>query len=238
MNEKSVHIAIVEDNPDLRAELHFQLSNEKNHVVVMSDGKSLDNHILHHPCDIVILDIGLPGEDGLSIANRLHQTHSDIGIIILTARSTLDSRLDGLEHGADIYLVKPVSHHELQAQIKALYRRIKRDVARWQLKQAGRELVTPQGESIPLTHMEGSIMNLLAQHSGEAVARAVLIKGIVAVDTHEFDPRRIEVCISRLRQKMQKSTRSNSSGSNNFEQPLKTVRSVGYIFTQAIAIED
>ena len=242
MNEKPIYIVIVEDNPDLRDELQFQLSSERLNVATMGDAKAFDDHLLNHPCDIAILDIGLPGEDGLSIANRLRQTHSKMGIIILTARSELDSRLDGLQCGADAYLVKPISGLELQAQILSLSRRIKLgDVQApnsWTLQQAGRELITPLGVSISLTHMESSVMTILAQQSGEAVSRELLIKNIAIKNIHEFDPRRLEVCISRLRQKIQNSMGVSTSNEKKAELPLKTVRNVGYIFTQSITSED
>jgi DNA-binding response OmpR family regulator len=242
MNQKYIHVVIVEDNLDLRDEMQFQLSSDRLHVVAMSDGAAFDEHLLHHPCDIAILDIGLPGEDGLSIANRLHQTHSEIGIIMLTARSGLDTRLKGLENGADIYLVKPIKSSELQAQIFSLFRRVKtHDVkvnGKWVLKQVGRELITPQGVSIMLTHMEGAVMNALAKQSGTAVIRESLIRNIAIENPQDFDHRRLEVCISRLRQKIQNNMDANIKNSvYPFELPLKTVRSVGYIFTEEIIID-
>jgi len=236
MKTNPIHLVIIEDNPDLRDDLHFQLSSDSIHVTSMEDGKNIDEHLLKEACDVAIIDIGLPGEDGLSIAERLHQTHPEIGLILLTAQASLDSRLDGLHRGADIYLVKPVSCHELRAQINSLYRRINPVSRIWQLKQAGRELISPQGVSIRLTGMEGSLMTILSQNQSQAVSRQRLVDAIAIGDINEFDPRRIEVCISRLRQKLHDSMVLNTDSDSDIDLPLKTVRNVGYVFTQPVTI--
>ena len=104
------------------------------------------------------------------------------------------------------------------------------------LKQAGRELVTPQGRSISLTHMESGVLKVLAQHAGHTVERALLMSEMLGEQAYQLDPRRLEVCISRLRQKMLDAMDS-SAGLHNDQLPLKTVRGAGYTFTQAISIQ-
>ena len=235
-----LQIVLVEDNADLRDDLQFQLGSQGLQVAALADAVALDHHLLTFRCNIVVLDIGLPGENGLSIAARLRHAYPAMGIIMLTARGEIDTRLEGYQQGADTYLVKPVDWRELLAQIYALHRRIAISVAPapadgWALKQAGRELVTPQGRSISLTHMEGVVLRVLAQHVGKTVERASLMSEVLGDQAYQLDPRRLEVCISRLRQKMLDAMDSNP-GVKNDQLPLKTVRGAGYTFTQAISI--
>lgn len=237
----SLQIALVEDNADLRDDLQFQLSSQGLQVAALADGLALDHHLLSAPCDVAVLDIGLPGENGLSIAARLRQAYPAMGIIMLTARGEIDNRLDGYKQGADTYLVKPVDWRELLAQIHALKRRATVLSAptranEWLLKQAGRELLTPQGRSISLTHMEGVVLKVLAQHAGQTVERDLLMSGVLGEQAHQLDPRRLEVCISRLRQKMLDAMDSSVTAQTD-QLPLKTVRGAGYTFTQAISIQ-
>ena len=240
MTSSSLHILLVEDNLDLRDDFQFQLAACGFVVAAVGDAPALDRHLRNAPCDIAILDIGLPGENGLSIASRLRQAHPQMGIIMLTAYGELDMRLNGFERGADIYLVKPVDWRELAAQIRALQRRLPAvppaNASTWILKQAGRELVTPNRQSIALTHLEGQVLGLLAEHPGQTVARATLIAEIAGQQAHAFDPRRLEVCICRLRQKMLDADPSAPRRSAD-ALPLKTARGVGYAFTQTIVVE-
>lgn len=236
-----IQLALVEDNADLRDDLQFQLSSQGLQVAALADGVALDHHLRGAPCDITVLDIGLPGETGLSIAARLRQAYPAMGIVMLTARGELDSRLQGYQNGADIYLVKPVDWRELLAQIHALHRRVAvlatpASTDGWVLRQAGRELVTPQGRSISLTHMEGMVLKVLAQHAGKTVERALLMSEMLGEQAYQLDPRRLEVCISRLRQKMLDAMDSNA-GVQNDQLPLKTVRGAGYTFTQTVRIQ-
>lgn len=241
-----LHIALVEDNADLRDDLQFQLSSQGLQVAALEDAVALDQHLLSARCDVAVLDIGLPGENGLSIAARLRQACPAMGIIMLTARGEIDSRLDGYKQGADAYLVKPVDWRELLAQIHALHRRAAvlatpapAPADGWMLKQAGRELVTPQGRSISLTHMESGVLKVLAQHAGRTVERALLMSEMLGEQAYQLDPRRLEVCISRLRQKMLDAMDSSAGlqSLQNDQLPLKTVRGAGYTFTQAISVQ-
>ncbi len=236
-----LRIILVEDNPDLRDDLQFQLTASGFAVTTAGDAPALDQHLRAAPCDIAILDIGLPGENGLSIARRLRQTYPTMGIIMLTAFGALETRLDGFEQGADIYLVKPVDTRELAAQIRALQRRLPAtspapQPTAWILRQAGRELVTPHHQPIALTHMESQVLGMLAQHAGQTVGRNTLIAEIAGASAHAFDPRRLEVCICRLRQKMLDTDPAASRRSAD-ALPLKTARGIGYAFTQAMVIE-
>ena len=146
-----IHIAVVEDNEDLRDEVVFHLGRMGHCVTGLPDGTALDRHLASQPTDVLVLDLGLPGEDGVSIARRLAVSHPRLAIAMLTARGQLEDRLVGLESGADIYLVKPVDMRELSAVCESLYRRLHRvDVPErpaegWQLDMQSLELVPPGG---------------------------------------------------------------------------------------------
>src|SRR5690606_2100697 len=116
-------------NPDLLDELAFHLRRQGHGVAALPDGVALDAHLAGAEVDVLVLDLGLPGEDGLSIARRLRRTQPGIAIAMLTARGQLDDRLLGLNSGADIYLVKPVDMRELSAVVESLYRRVHRVAA-------------------------------------------------------------------------------------------------------------
>ncbi len=243
MKNQSLHVVLVEDNPDIRDEIQFQLSTCNIHVAALGDAIEFDHYIKKSPCNIAILDIGLPGEDGLSLAGRLHQSNPDMGIIMLTAQGELESRLTSFEKGADIYLVKPVDWRELVAQIKSLQRRLtiseQPDKEHgWLLSRSARELISPENILIPLTHMEGLILKTLAKNQGKTVNRQILIEVIQPKESHVFDPRRLEVCISRLRQKViDKLNASEVKNNCLIGFPLKTARGEGYIFTEQIEIK-
>ena len=105
-----IRIAVLEDNADLRDEVVFHLSHLGHSAVGLNDGLALDRYLATGQVDVLVLDLGLPGEDGLTIARRLSVTHPGIAIAMLTARGQLDDRLVGFECGADIYLVKAAGY--------------------------------------------------------------------------------------------------------------------------------
>ncbi len=119
-----IRVGLVEDNLDFRAEVHFHLSRAGFAISLVSDGRDLDDQLQCHPCDLLVLDLGLPTEDGRAIATRLRLSHPGVGIVMLTARGALTDRLDGLERGADAYLVKPVDMRELAVTLRSVHRRL------------------------------------------------------------------------------------------------------------------
>ena len=241
MLPKDIHIILVEDNIDLCDDLSFQLKKNGYHIDAVHDAKAMDVNMAVQRYSIAILDIGLPGEDGLSIATRLRQQQPNLGIIMLTARGEIDTKVQSLTTGADSYLVKPVDWRELVAVIESLQRRIQgleSTEPKWILKEAGRVLITPRGEKIPLTNMESEVMTLLAQHAGNSVPRDAFIKNTSKRAMYDFEPRRLEVCISRLKRKLM--TALNPQEKIELEKddlPIKSVRGVGYVFTQLINIQ-
>lgn len=225
-----IRIAVVEDNPDLCEELVFQLLHEGYDAEGYGDGAALDRAFLRFAPEIVVLDLNLPGEDGLSIAARLRSI-SDAGIVMLTARGTLADRIIGLETGADAYLVKPVDRRELLAVIQSVYRRIADKTGPasgiWQLNPAQRLVATPEGQKIPLTDTEFRLLMQLAKSFPNVVQRRQLIESL-GHEYLQFDERRLEAAMSRLRRKL----RSDESQPS----PLRSARAQGYVFTELIQV--
>jgi len=238
MLSKNMRIILVEDNIDLCDDLCFQLNRNGYHIDAANDAQSMDRYMATQCYSIAILDIGLPGENGLSIATRLRQEQPKLGIILLTARGEINTKIQGLTTGADSYLVKPVDWRELAAVIESLHRRIQTStpkINKWQLTQAGRELISPTGVIISLTSMEAIVMRLLTNNAGQTVSRNVIIDVIAGQKSNSYDPRRLEVGISRLRQKIvSKIKESTDAELGNYTMPIKSVRGVGYIFTQDV----
>ncbi|MDD3328158.1 MAG: response regulator transcription factor [Zoogloea sp.] len=228
-----IHIAVVEDNEDLRDEVVFHLSRMGHRVTGLPDGAALDRHLAAVSIDVLVLDLGLPGEDGVSIARRLGVSHPRLAIAMLTARGQLEDRLAGLESGADIYLVKPVDMRELSAVCDSLYRRLNRaDVPErpaegWQLDVQSLELVPPGGAAILLTPTEFKLMRVLAEAAPEPAHRRDLAAAMGHPEL-DFDFRRLETALSRLRRKIE--ARSGETTT------LRSARNVGYVFAAPIRV--
>lgn len=242
MKNNSIRLIFVEDNTDLRDEVTFQLEENGINVVAVSCAEEMSEALSHSVFDIAILDIGLPTEDGVSIAQRLRQNFPRMGIIMMTAIDQINSRITSLESGADIYLTKPIELRELLAHISSLSRRLSVNVSHvdldsWVLQCKGRELITPYQDHIFLTHTESIVMTLLARASGDAVSRDSFISAIVGKQSLHYDPHRLEVCVSRIRNKMLKTIQQHSIHTTIKQLPLKTSRGVGYVFSASIKIK-
>lgn len=229
-----IRVAVVEDNTDLRDEIVFHLRRHGHAVVGLGDGIALDAHLAEHPIDVLVLDLGLPGEDGLSIATRLRQSHPGMAIAMLTARGELDDRLRGFKTGADIYLVKPVDMRELSAIAESLHRRTRQPPAEapraeWRLDFFTMELTTPTGVSVMLTPTECNLMREMAEATPEPVPRGRLAVAIGHPEP-DFDYRRLETTLSRLRKKLEMHC---ADGSN----PLRSARNVGYVFAAPVRLQ-
>jgi two-component system OmpR family response regulator len=216
-------IIVVEDQIDLQEELVYFLCRTGYKAVGVSSGAELDQALAKDIPDLLLLDIGLPGEDGISIANRLARTPG-LSIVMLTARSGQEDRIRSFEGGADNYLVKPVNYRELQAVlIRAVQRNlpIPRKPLSWQLKRHDRLLQSPSSFEVALTGVEVCLLETMLRQPGKTASRRELIEAM-GHDFLTFDERRIEVRISRLRKKIRDST-SN-------EDPLQSEWGVGYAF--------
>lgn len=220
-----IRVALIEDNEDLLEDVQFNLERAGYRVTGHSNGATFDAAMrLGLIPDILVLDLGLPGEDGLSIAERLRRTHPQIGIVMLTARTTLHDRIAGLRQGADNYLCKPVVMEELIAVIEARARILPRDASQsgsWQFDGSKFSLNAPDGQSIPLTSAEVILIRLLAGSYGQQASRAEIVAAL-GENYLSYDPRRLEAIVSRLRRKI-----ADCIPQAN---PLRALRNQGYVF--------
>lgn len=223
-----MYITLIEDNRDLREEIVFLLQHSGYQVEGFSCAYDFYRYFKSSPrINVLLLDLGLPDDDGLTIAKKLQGTKG-LGIIMLTARGSLSERITGLNHGADVYLTKPVDINELIAVIESVKRRLTAEVetdittidsAIWRLDNAKRNLKKTCGQHIPLTATEGQILYTLAKVAPKPVSRKSLTESIGENYIH-YDERRLETLISRLRRKL-KLTGSPSA-------TIKAARGQGY----------
>lgn len=219
-----LNILVVEDNENFRESIVDALENLGHHVRATECAESLpEQHDLLR-LDIAVLDLNLPGEDGLSLAERLRATHPDLGIIMLTARSQSEERSLGYARGADIYLTKPGSLSELENAIGALARRLKRptvsaSVEALTLDCARLELLSPNGPSHTLTNNEASLLAAFAR-SAQNILENWQIAEILGMNTHSINKSALELHIVRLRKKLPVHTGSPSA--------IQVIRGRGY----------
>jgi len=208
-------ILIVDDDPHLRKLLQKYLSEQGLEADAVENGSELDQHLCDNKVDLIVLDLMLPGEDGLSIARRI-RLGSDIPIIILSARGEDVDRIVGLEIGADDYLPKPFNPRELLARIRAVLRRHPEQQAvsagaatekvlysfgDFQLNLATHQLSNKDGK-IPLTHGEFSLLKVFVQHPNRVLSRDELIDKLKGYDRSPFD-RSVDIRVTRLRRKIE-----------------------------------
>jgi len=232
------HIALVEDDPEV-SRMMVNCMTEHGFVVSQArDGRDLDRLLAETRIDLVILDVGLPGEDGLSICRRL-RSQSTVPIIMVTGRGSDTDRIVGLELGADDYLPKPFNPRELVARVRAVMRRTA--VAEllspkgpkammfdgWRLDLARRQLVDPAGTLRSLTSSEFNVLALFCQHPRQVLSRDNLLDLLHGRAAAVFD-RSIDVQISRLRRKIEPKMKDPTY--------IKTVRYGGYFFTPAVTV--
>jgi DNA-binding response OmpR family regulator len=197
-------VIVVEDNETLRDELVHYLSEEGFAVRGVGSGEELNEAIQAQPTDILILDLNLPEEDGISITRRIRRSLPAVGIILLTARVRSTDRLEGYATGADVYLTKPTRPEELVAVVGNLFARLGAgsDPLQWQLDMAGLMLHSPMGERIELTGSEARLLKDLAIN-GQFLDHAALMSRFGdTTQSEKINKGRIEVLISRLRTKL------------------------------------
>ncbi|WP_167562542.1 response regulator transcription factor [Azospirillum humicireducens] len=231
-------IIVVEDEADLRDDLVEYLDRCGFEVRGASRGAELDRLLEGGPADVIVLDVNLPDEDGFSVARRIRAS-SHAAIIMLTARSSLIDRVIGLELGADVYLVKPVDFREVEAQVKALMRRMQKGVAplaapepppaapaadarrAWVFDDIEWRIQPPTGAAVPLTATEFKFLSLLVTVPGEPVSRQDIS---VALTGRDWDPysRSIDSLVRRLRIKVEERS--------GCPLPVQAVHGVGYAF--------
>lgn len=234
-------IAIVEDDPEIGDLVSRYLRGQEMEVIHVSDGKAMDAILAEQNIDLVILDINLPLEDGLSICRRL-RIEKQIPIIMLTARNDDIDKIFALEIGADDYLVKPFNPGELLARIRAVLRRVEsrspehnnkkiRQGIRfsgWRLDLLSREVTSPDGTKIAVTGAEFDLLHAFCEYPRRILSREHLISLTHGVLSDPFE-RSIDVLVSRLRQKLQVQGEKYVF--------IQTVRSEGYMFVADVIKE-
>lgn len=221
-----MRILVIEDEIKLQNQIRQQLETAGYMVDTCGDGEEGLFFATEYPLDAAIIDIGLPGKSGLEIIKALRERGSLLPILILTARSSWQDKVQGLEMGADDYLTKPFQMEELQARVKALLRRAT-GIPQTLLKcgpvtmDVSSQSVTVNGEIIELTSFEYRLLEELIRHHGEILSKQILTDYLYPHD-EDRDSNVLEVMVGRLRRKL------DPGGTLN---PIETMRGRGYRFT-------
>ena len=231
---------MVDDEVDVTQLLANYLGGQGYRVTQVHDGSSLIALMSADAPALVLLDLGLPGEDGFSIARQLRE-HWRCGVVIVTGRGDAIDKIVGLEVGADDYVTKPFDLRELLARIKAVLRRTlngdaslaapagsarsKLRFAGWELDTAARHLTSLQGRHVALTGGEFDLLCAFALHPGRVLSRDFLLEQTRGREAGPFD-RTIDVQVGRLRKKLETDVAS--------PQIIKSVRSAGYVLVPPV----
>ena len=229
-DQTPISILLVDDEAVLREPLAEYLIGQGFDVTQASDAAIARQNIANAAPDIVLLDIMMPGEDGLSLCRHLIETHQ-MPVILLTARGEATDRIVGLEMGADDYLVKPFEPRELVARIRSVLRRANRSEAPaantdwiysfegWTLDPLKQKLCNPDGALVPISTAEFRLLRAFCDHPRQVLNRDQLLDMVQGREAHLFD-RAVDNQVSRLRQKIEADTRR--------PQLILTVRGGGY----------
>ena len=232
------HIVVVDDEADVRETLREYLCDQGFQVTALDGGAALRQLVeAEEPFDIAILDITMPGEDGLSLARFLRE-RTDVGLIMVTASGETVDRIVGLEIGADDYIPKPVDLRELLARLRAVLRRTTTvratgaapdkaerrvvDFGQARLDLDSHKLFDEDGKVVPLTAMEFDLLQIFAERPNRVLSRDQLLELAHNRGWKPFD-RSIDIRIARLRRKVERDPGK--------PQAIKTVRGVGYVFS-------
>lgn len=235
----STHILVVDDDEEIRTLLADFLSNYNYHVYTACDGIEMFAQLGRSSVDLIILDLMMPGEDGLTLCKKV-RAESNIPIIMLTAIGEETDRIIGLEMGADDYIAKPFNPRELLARMKAILRRAgdtdafasetetkssRVEFADWQFDLATRNLLSPDEMEVTLSAGEFDLLAAFVEHPQRVLSRDQLLDITKNRAAGPFD-RSIDVQISRLRHKIEPDPKNPTL--------IKTVRGGGYLFTPEV----
>ena len=231
-----LHILLVDDDAEIAELLSNYLGKFDISCVAVQDGVAMRAALQSHHFDVILLDLMLPGEDGLSLLRQLRR-HATTPVIMLTARGEFADKILGLESGADDYLIKPIDARELVARIQSVSRRAHTSARKtqeindskateirfdaWVLNLPARQLCSPDKLIIPLSNAEFRLLLAFIKRPGQILSRDQLIDFAHNKSTEVFD-RSIDLLVSRLRQKLGDDSRNPSL--------LKTIRGEGYLF--------
>ena len=229
-------ILIVDDDPGLRGLLRGYLGDNGFEVDAAEDGAAMRSRMAAAAPDLVILDLMLPGEDGLSLCRALRAGSASLPILMLTARGEDTDRIVGLEMGADDYLPKPFNPRELLARIRSVLRRAGENAARekpalalafagWTLDLGARHLLGADGVVVPLSNGEFKLLRAFAESPLRVLSRDQLMDVLAGREAGPFD-RSVDVMVSRLRRRLDDDGRE--------PQLIKTVRSEGYMLASEV----
>ena len=228
-------VLIVEDDPGVREMVAAYLGGQGYEVHQARSGDDMRDAIERNLPDVVLLDLGLPGEDGLTLARYLRERY-DVGIIMVTAADGVADRVVGLEVGADDYVTKPFDLRELLARLKSVMRRLharalphgapdpapqRVPIGRCVLDVGARCLLDAEGREVPITSMEFDLLKVFCEHPNRVLTRDQILTLTSKRDREPFD-RSIDIRIARLRRKVEVKP--------DDPQALRTVRGAGYMF--------
>jgi two-component system OmpR family response regulator len=234
-----IHLLVVDDDTDLRNLLGDYLRKNGYRVSLAADGNAMRKNLADHAIDLIVLDLMLPNEDGLVLCRNL-RVHSNIPVIMLTAKGDETDRIIGLEMGADDYLPKPFNPRELLARIKSVLRRAQAlpdhqeskggrylKFAHWQLDTVARNLMAENGLVVALSGAEYRLLKIFLEHANRILSREQLLDMTQGKDAEPFD-RSIDVQISRLRHRLGDDAKEPSI--------IKTVRGEGYVMATEVGL--
>ncbi len=235
------HVLEVDDDPTIREAIGDYLAGNDIKVTSVASGREIAEVMARNTIDLVLLDLRLPGEDGMAIARKLREASSSLPIIILTGRQDEADRVMGLELGADDYVTKPVSPRELLARIRALLRRSRAQqtlpeglqkirayrFAGWELNVPLRRLTSPKGENVVLTNTDFNLLAAFLAAPQRVLSRDQLL-GLSRLYNDEVYDRSIDTQVGRLRKKIQPS--------DGDAEIIHTERGAGYVFTAVVEI--
>jgi two-component system phosphate regulon response regulator OmpR len=231
-------VLIVDDDPAVREMLTEYLSSHGYEVAQADGGAAMRAELERGVPDVVLLDVGLPGEDGLSLARYLRERY-DLGIVMVTGAGEVVDRIVGLEMGADDYIAKPFDPRELRARLKSVMRRVqgraaaastpptspatdgRLPVGRCLLDLKSHQLYERDGAEVPLTSMEYELLRVFAEHPNQVLSRDRLLTLTRNREWEPFD-RSIDIRIARLRRKIEEDPENPRA--------IRTVRGAGYMF--------
>ena len=238
------HILIVDDDREIRELVSSYLKKNGLRATVAADGRHMRAFLESNAVDLIVLDVMMPGDDGLVLCRELRAgKHKSTPILMLTARDDETDRIIGLEMGADDYLVKPFAARELLARIKAILRRTRMlppnlqvtevgqllSFGDWQLDTTARHLLDRDGTAIALSGAEYRLLRVFIDHPQRVLNRDQLLNLTQGRDAELFD-RSIDLLVSRLRQRLGDDAREPAY--------IKTVRSEGYVFAMPVEISE
>ncbi|WP_420475005.1 response regulator [Noviherbaspirillum sp. ST9] len=238
--ETPSRILIVDDDREISSLLAEYLEKNGYRTSTAGDGKAMWKALDDQRIDLIVLDLNLPGDDGLTLCRNL-RARSSIPVIMLTARGEPVDRILGLEMGADDYVPKPFEPRELFARIRSVLRRTQAapvsseapesqmvHFAGWTMDTTARHLINPQGVVVALSGAEFRLLKIFLDHANRVLSRDQLLNMTAGRDADPFD-RSIDLQISRLRQKLGEDARS--------PQIIKTVRNEGYVLATVVTRE-